>query len=153
MSGVGSGARLDPECLNIFTKFKQQKLIRYIIFKLTDALTEIVVETTVYKDEGHPFAAQYEELTDRLKEVQEEGSCRFAVVDFEYKVKDLIKEKVVFISWAPDTSKVKLKMVYTSSQHILKKPLEGISHSVQGNDLDDIDKDSIEKILVEKERL
>lgn len=153
MSGVGSGAKLDPECLNEYCKFKTGKNIRYIVFKLTDSLTEIVVEQTVNKDENKNFSAEYENLVDRLREVQDEGGCRYVVVDFEYQIKELTKSKMIFISWAPDTSKIKQKMVYTSSQHILKKPLDGISLYVQGNDLDDVSFEYIEKTIIERERL
>ncbi|OMH80210.1 Cofilin [Zancudomyces culisetae] len=72
--------------------------------------------------------------------------CRFAVYDFAYEVAGQQRNKLVFISWIPDTSKIKKKMLYASSKLALCKRLDGIASEIQATDYDEIS----EKTITEK---
>ncbi len=67
--------------------------------------------------------------------------CRFAVYDFEYTINEAEgpRNKILFIAWSPDVSKVKSKMMYASSKDSLKKSLVGIAKDVQATDAGEID--------------
>lgn len=51
------------------------------------------------------------------------------------------------IAWSPDLANVKAKMVYASSKDALKKALNGVAHEIQANDGDDIEYESVLKVV------
>jgi hypothetical protein len=128
-----SGIKLDPLCIEEFNNMKLKHKYRYIIFKLSDDHKSITIDKLGAKDETFDDFLQY------MKEVKDKSDCRYATYDVEYDVSGALREKIVFILWAPDDSNPKKKMLYSSSQEALKKPLEGISgKALQANDLGDL---------------
>lgn len=133
-----SGIKLDPVCIDEFNSMKLKHKYRYIIFKLSDDLKHIVIDKIGAKNDTFESFQQY------LKQVKEAGDCRYATYDVEYEVSGAIREKIVFILWAPDESNPKKKMLYSSSQDALKKPLEGLAgKSLQANDVSDLTWESL----------
>jgi cofilin len=47
----------------------------------------------------------------------------------------------------PDSGKLKLKMMYSSSKDAIKRKMEAVAIEVQANDLGDLDKDEIDDKL------
>ena len=78
------------------------------------------------------------------------NDCRYSVFDFEYEKNGCgegIRNKIIFVSWSPDSAKVKSKMLYASIQGRLRKRLEGIATEIQATDSDEIKYESVmEKI-------
>ncbi|KAF4582079.1 Cofilin [Ophiocordyceps camponoti-floridani] len=74
---------------------------------------------------------------------------RYAVYDFEYSLAagDGVRNKITFIAWSPDDAGVQPKMIYASSKEALKRALTGIATELQANDQDDIEYDSIIKVV------
>ncbi|KAJ0918613.1 putative actin-depolymerizing factor domain, ADF/Cofilin, ADF-H/Gelsolin-like domain superfamily [Helianthus annuus] len=63
------------------------------------------------------------------------NECRYAVFDFDFTTdENCQKSKIFFIAWAPDTSKVRAKMVYASSKDRFKRELDGIQVELQATD-------------------
>ena len=58
------------------------------------------------------------------------------------------RTKVFLALWCPDSAKIKKKMVYSASFDSLKKAFNGVQKVIQANGDDEIDKASVEKILV-----
>jgi cofilin len=122
---------------DIITKFQELKLghsLRYIICKLNSNSTEVVVEKS-----GAP-SATYQEFLQELPS----DDCRYAVYDFEFSLEDGGKRnKILFVLWAPDSAKIKNKMLYTSSKADLKKKLVGIATEIQATDASEIDYNAV----------
>ena len=63
--------------------------------------------------------------------------CRYGLFDFEYDhqcegtTEKTKKEKLLLMSWCPDTAKIKKKMLYSSSFDALKKCLVGVQKYIQ----------------------
>ena len=63
--------------------------------------------------------------------------CRYGLFDFEYQhqcegtTEKTKKEKLLLMSWCPDTAKIKKKMLYSSSFDALKKCLVGVQKYIQ----------------------
>ena len=63
--------------------------------------------------------------------------CRYGLFDFEYHhqcegtTEKTKKEKLLLMSWCPDTAKIKKKMLYSSSFDALKKCLVGVQKYIQ----------------------
>ncbi|KAI8614614.1 hypothetical protein BC830DRAFT_1050709, partial [Chytriomyces sp. MP71] len=57
------------------------------------------------------------------------------VFDFEYDAgADGIRNKLVFFLWAPDTAKIKSRMLYASSKQAIRQRLNGINTEIQCTD-------------------
>jgi len=94
----------------------------------------IIVEKTAEK-------ATYDDFLSHLPA----EDCRYAVFDFEYEVSasEGVRNKICFYVWAPDSSRVKQKMLYASSKDALRKKLVGISSEVQGTDYSEVDYNTV----------
>jgi cofilin len=63
--------------------------------------------------------------------------CRYGLFDFEYEhqcqgtTETSKKQKLLLMSWCPDTAKIKKKMLYSSSFDALKKCLVGVQKYIQ----------------------
>ena len=63
--------------------------------------------------------------------------CRYGLFDFEYQhqcqgtSEKTMKEKLLLMSWCPDTARIKKKMLYSSSFDALKKCLVGVQKYIQ----------------------
>jgi len=74
-------------------------------------------------------------------------SRRYAVFDFEWDTKDGCKKsKIVFVTWVPDTAKIRQKMLYASSKDKFKRELDGIQVEIQGTDFSEVE----EKVFLDK---
>ncbi|KAH3663859.1 hypothetical protein OGAPHI_005262 [Ogataea philodendri] len=117
-----------------FNDLKLGKKYKFIIYKLNDANTEIVVDSTSTDD-------SYDSFLENLPE----NDCKYAVYDFEYEIGkgEGKRNKIVFYQWAPDTAKVKAKMVYAASKDALRRALNGVSTDIQGTDFSEVAYESV----------
>jgi len=136
---MSSGVAVSDECVTKYQELKLGHSLKYIIYKLSDDLREIVV------DKAAGAEATYEQFQKDLPD----NDCRYAVYDFEYIAEDGgPRNKILFVLWAPDSAKVKPKMMYTSSKDGLRKKLVGVGTEIQATDRAEIDKEQVrEKVL------
>lgn len=129
---MSSGVGVNPECLEAFQRLKLGKKLKYIIFTLSKDKTEIVVEK-------ESIAGDYEDFTEDLP-----GSeCRWAVYDLEFNTDDGKRNKLVFVSWSPDTAKIKDKMVASASKDALRRSLVGIAVDIQATDFSEVEHETV----------
>jgi len=111
-----------------------KKQFKFLTFKISDDQTKIVVE-----DFGGVYDGPYSEFESYLKDIEDQGTCRYAVVYYHYEsAGGHPRTKILFVSYTSENAKTKEKMIYTSSKSPLKMKLEGADLEIQGNDLDDI---------------
>ena len=68
-----------------------------------------------------------------------ESDGRFCVVDFSYETSDgRPTDKVVFVSWIPDTCKVRVKMTYSGTKEAVKSAFVGISVNINATDMSEV---------------
>jgi len=121
---MASGISPNDKCLNDYQDLKLRHKYKYIIYNLGDDKTEIVVEKT-------STALHYDDFLSDLPEAE----CRWAVYDFEYEQEGGKRNKIVFLSWAPDIAKIKNKMMFASSKDALRRALVGIGADIQATDI------------------
>ncbi|CAM0877376.1 unnamed protein product [Alopecurus aequalis] len=137
MANAASGAKVNDDCITKFNELQAKRLHRFITYKLENS-KEIVVETVGDR------AKSYEDFASTLPE----NDCRFAVFDFDYMTKeDVPNSKIYYVFWAPDTAKVRSKMLYASSNLTFKKGLNGIQVEMQATDPSEISLDEMKKCL------
>jgi cofilin len=126
--------------VTIFNDLKLKHNMKYIVYKMNDAMTEIQVHKTGGKD------ANYAEFLAELPEAE----CRYGVFDVEYEDPKTSskRNKITFFAWCPDVAKVKPKMIYASSKDELKKRLVGIACEIQGSDTGDVEYDEVVKNII-----
>ncbi|EIM86005.1 uncharacterized protein STEHIDRAFT_122014 [Stereum hirsutum FP-91666 SS1] len=130
---MASGVAVNPACLEAFQELKLGKKTKYLIFAISKDLTEIVVEKK-------STSTSYDEFVADLPEAE----CRWAIYDFEFEKEGAgIRNKICFISWSPDDSKVKQKMLFASSKDALRRALVGIAAEIQATDFSEVAHESV----------
>lgn len=116
-------------------ELKLRKKYRYIVYKLNEDNTSIVIEKKVES------CGKYEDFLAELPE----DDCRYAIYDFEFEKSpgEGIRNKICFIVWVPDTSKVRQKMLYASSKDAIRKKLAGVATEIQATDMSEVSYDSV----------
>jgi len=128
-----SGVAVDPSCSEAFQQLKLSKSAKFIIFKINDDKTSIVVSKQSNDADYDTFLAELPE-----------NDCRYAVYDFEFSKGDEGKRnKICFYAWSPDTAPIKSKMVYASSKESIKRSFNGIGAEIQGTDYAEVSYDSV----------
>jgi len=123
MANSASGMAVQDECKLKFMELKAKRNYRYIVFKIENQ--QVVVEKL-----GNPQDS-YDDFTASLPA----NECRYAVYDFDFTTNENCqKSKIYFVAWSPDTSKVRMKMVYASSKDRFKRELDGIQVELQATD-------------------
>ena len=125
---MASGVNVDDAVVHAFNQLKMGHYLRYAIFKISDDFSRIEVSSTAE-------TATYDEFCASLPA----NDCRYGVYDFEYEVDGGKRNKIVLFVWAPDSAKIKNKMLYASSKDNLKKMMVGIGSEVQATDASEID--------------
>ncbi|PWO01403.1 hypothetical protein FA09DRAFT_327329 [Tilletiopsis washingtonensis] len=135
---MSSGVKVSSDCLAAYQQLKLGKSLRYILYGLSADKTEIVVLHTAPAQ--HDAAADYDAFLEKLPK----DDCVWGVYDFEFTKGDEGKRnKICFISWAPDDAKIKAKMLAASSKDALRKALVGVAVEVQATDIDEVAYDAV----------
>jgi len=130
-----SGVNVSDEVVNVYNEIKLGHKYKYVIFGLSKSMTEVVVQETADPSKS------YDDFVAALPA----NECKYAVYDFDYETKDGGKRnKLCFVVWAPDSAKIKDKMLVASSKDAVRKKLVGISTEIQATGSDEI---SYEEVL------
>ncbi|KAJ8766182.1 hypothetical protein K2173_021699 [Erythroxylum novogranatense] len=116
---------VNDECIMRFLELKAKRSYRFIVFKFEEKIQQVTVEKL-----GEPQRS-YNDFTASLPD----NECRYGVYDFDFTTTENVhKSKIFFISWSPDTSKVRSKMLYASSKERFKRELDGIQVELQATE-------------------
>ncbi|ODV67295.1 hypothetical protein HYPBUDRAFT_149039 [Hyphopichia burtonii NRRL Y-1933] len=129
-----SGVAVADESLTAFNDLKLGKKFKFVIFKLNDSKTEIVVEET-------STDSDYDTFLSKLPE----ADCKYAIYDFEYEIGsgEGKRSRIVFYTWSPDNAPVRSKMVYAASKDALRRALNGVAADIQGTDFSEVAYDTV----------
>ncbi|KAH9611069.1 hypothetical protein KSS87_018972, partial [Heliosperma pusillum] len=131
-ANAASGMAVDDECNHKFRELKAKRSYRFITFRIDGQ--QVVVDKIGGPDES------YDDFANSLPA----DECRYAVYDFDFITdENCQKSKIFFIAWSPDTSKVRMKMVYASSKDRFKRELDGIQVELQATDPSEMSLDII----------
>ncbi|GAU88327.1 hypothetical protein RvY_01044-2 [Ramazzottius varieornatus] len=147
---MASGVSVADDVKQQFEAIKRDKKHRYLIFYIKDE-KQIVVEKSGDRN------AKYDSFLQDLMSAGPDD-CRYGVYDYEYDhqtqgtAATSLKQKLILMSWCPDTAKIKKKMLYSSSFDALKKALVGIAKYVQATDESEASKEAVEEKLRSTDR-
>lgn len=129
-----SGIAVTEDAVNLYYYMKAKSVYRWALWKLNDAGNEVVIAGVGSKD------SQLSELLGYLPNTD----CRYGVYDYQYINSDgCVFNKLIFLNWAPDTAKIKAKMMYASTKDFFKGHLDGLSIELQANEHDEITEEAI----------
>ncbi|XP_025822842.1 ATP-dependent RNA helicase glh-4 isoform X2 [Panicum hallii] len=129
-----SGMAVNDECKLKFQDLKSKRSFRFITFKIDEHTQQVVVDRL-----GKP-GDTYDDFTASMPD----SECRYAVFDFDFTTdENCQKSKIFFISWSPDTSRVRSKMLYASSKDRFKRELDGIQLELQATDPSEMSMDIV----------
>ncbi|KAI8814239.1 hypothetical protein BJ742DRAFT_786893 [Cladochytrium replicatum] len=132
---MSSGVGVVNDALSLFEDMKLRRKYSWIVYKIDDG--KIVPEK--YAEPGTPEAS-YDSFAQLFP--AEEG--RYGVFDLEYQTaEDGVRNKLIFIMWAPNSAKIKFRMLYASSKQALRDRLQGIHAEVQCTELSEIAFESV----------
>jgi len=81
----------------------------------------------------------YDDFCDDLPE----NDCRYGLIDLAFESDDGREtSKMVFISWNPDTAKIRSKMLYSGSKEAIKGALTGVGILINATDHSELDFES-----------
>ena len=100
--------------------------------KLNESSTELVVDKVSDRD------VTFEDL---VADLPEKDSC-YVIYDVSGEG-DLTAGRIVLISWAPDASPVRQRMIYAASLGDAKASFDGINITIQANTKGDLDLEEI----------
>ncbi|KRY43384.1 Actin-depolymerizing factor 2, isoform c, partial [Trichinella spiralis] len=152
---LASGVKIDPQCKKDYDDMHSRKMYSYLIFRISDDDTTIIVEKKGLK------GASYKEFQDELAKAVATGKeCRYGCVDVEFAVQRQGTEsvssirKVVFVQLCPDDAPVRKRMLYASSVRGLKSclGLESLMQ-IQASDISDLDEKAIKHELMTHQRM
>lgn len=130
---VDANLDVSQDCIDIFNRMKMNKDIKYIVFRIENQTTVVVDKV------GEPNASEHQFHHDVAH-----SEPRFIVFDFPAQTSDgLVLNKLIFIHYCPDNSKVKDKMVYASTKENLKRRFVGLFKEIQASDHNDLTFQSI----------
>lgn len=135
-----SGVEMKEECVDAYQAVKSNKL-KCCAFRLSDDHKQIIkVEESQMK--YHKRQTDPQQFKD-FQQLFPADQCRYAVYHaiLGLEGSDGIKserDRIVFISWAPDTAKIKSKMLHSSSKDAIKKRFEGIGIEFQFSSQDEL---------------
>ncbi|KAF2069498.1 hypothetical protein CYY_009187 [Polysphondylium violaceum] len=124
---MSSGVQISSECVPVFNdSLKLGKSIRAIFYKLDQKSEKITVEKTIPRQETN-----FETIVGELP-LQEP---RYVTIDYEYKSEDNVtKSKIIFLSWCPNGTPIRARMLHTSSLQSIRRALVGINFEIQASD-------------------
>ncbi|KAG7484043.1 hypothetical protein MATL_G00044820 [Megalops atlanticus] len=144
---MASGVTVTEDVLKVFNEMKvrkaqageeeKRKRKKAVLFCLSEDKKHIILEEgqeILQGDVGTTVQDPYLHFVKMLPP----NDCRYALYDATYETKEMKKEDLVFIFWAPESAPLKSKMIYASSKDAIKKKFTGIKHEWQVNGLEDI---------------
>merc|ERR1711935_911093 len=140
---MASGVTVSAEAVAKWEELKLSKkkndTMKYMILKIDMDAGEICVELEHGKktDTG-------KECWDDMVNTLPPTEGRYICYDFDYTTTDgRPQNKLTFIVWNPEDSKIKQKMLYASSKDGIKTKFHGIAKEIQGTDMDEMDHEYI----------
>lgn len=127
-----TGVVVDDEVSTAFQGFKLQSAgfkLRYYIYKIEN-------KKVIKIEKSGERSKTYDDFVEDLPE----NECRYGLIDLDFETSDgRPTSKLVFITWNPDTGKIRDKMLYSGSKESIKSALNGVGIHINATDMAELD--------------
>jgi len=132
-----SGVAMDPACMDAFAHVKADQS-KYCIFGISKDHKRIEVEHE-QKFNKKPDPEVFKEFLTHFPD----NGCRYALYNCTMQLMGsdgfpARRDRIVFISWAPDNASIKQKMLAASSKDAIVKNFEGVGLKWHWDDTDEM---------------
>jgi cofilin len=135
---MSSGITPNPECAIEFGKLKDSKTYRYTVMKITADYKKVEVITDDCTAPGGTCEEDWKKFAEMCTGKYATEPL-YAVFDFDWEAEDgHAASKILFVTWVPETAKIKSKMLTTSTKEAVKRALVGIGQDFQATDASEI---------------
>ncbi|KAJ3066470.1 cofilin [Podochytrium sp. JEL0797] len=144
---MASGVTAINDVVTMYEEMKLRRKYAFLVYKIEgdNIVPDLVMSTEDSAKLGSE--ATYEKFIAQMPE--SEG--RYGVFDFEYDSgADGIRNKLVFFLWAPDTARIKSRMLYASSKQAIRQRLDGINTEIQCTDASELAHEAVFEKLAPK---
>ncbi|GAB67171.1 actin depolymerizing factor [Plasmodium cynomolgi strain B] len=122
-----SGVKVSDECIYEFNKLKVKHLHKYILFRIENC-EEIIVDLLQQDSDLKSFEDIIMDIRNNLKSTE----CRYIIADMPIHTPEgVLRNRIYFIFWSPDSAKAKEKMLYAASKESLVQKINGIFKSLE----------------------
>eukprot|EP00201_Polytomella_parva_P003883 CAMPEP_0175073152 /NCGR_PEP_ID=MMETSP0052_2-20121109/20371_1 /TAXON_ID=51329 ORGANISM="Polytomella parva, Strain SAG 63-3" /NCGR_SAMPLE_ID=MMETSP0052_2 /ASSEMBLY_ACC=CAM_ASM_000194 /LENGTH=320 /DNA_ID=CAMNT_0016340865 /DNA_START=46 /DNA_END=1008 /DNA_ORIENTATION=- len=130
-----SGISISEDCVTVFNQIKTRSVYKWVIFCINAEGNEVIVEKV------SPPNSNFETFRSGFPT----DHCRYAVFDYRYQNADTQQSinKLVFVTWSPETSTIKMKMMYASTKDFFKGLLEGVNSELQATSLEELSEEEM----------
>ncbi|MFD3760923.1 actin-binding ADF family protein [Streptomyces sp. NPDC058622] len=128
---MSSGTTVEDSVLQAFQELKAKRTVNTVVYRLSDDLSTIIPDTK--------GTWTHDELLEQLPK----DEPRFVVHDLAFTAGARQRSKITLISWCPEGTNIKPRMVHSSSYSILKNTLDGVHLYVHATDLSDLEYDEL----------
>lgn len=124
---AATGVTCSAELVAEYEMFKKSSnTLKFIVCKIEDG--KVVLE---HKSEDEDY--------QKFIELLPENDGRFCVYKCKFTLDDdRVNEKLVFISWVPDTCKARIKMTYAGTKLAVKTEFQGLACDINATDMSEI---------------
>ncbi|BCS25437.1 actin-binding ADF family protein [Aspergillus puulaauensis] len=132
-----SGVEISNDCLTayknlVFTRGAAKPT--FIIYRISDDEQSIIVEDTSTEKDYEVFLQKLTSAVD----AEGKHAPRYAVYDVEYDLEEGRRAATVFITWMPDSTSTRTRMLYASTTEQLRRALN-VRVSIHADDPHDIE--------------
>ena len=126
---MSTGISVSDDVISLFNDFKLKRTEhRFIVMQIVGE--EVVKTATVGKD-----TSTEDFLTSQLGG-ELANTPAFIAIDFDYKTNDdRDADKIILLTWIPDTAKIRAKMSYAGTKESVKSALVGIGININATEL------------------
>lgn len=129
-----SGIAVTEDAVNLFYLMRLKATYKWALWQVDDGGTAVIIAAVGERQ------STWQDFLAALPD----NDCRYGVFDFDFQTPDGQKlHKMIFLNWAPDTARVKAKMMYASTKDFFKSHLDGLSLEFQASDRDDISEQEV----------
>lgn len=142
---MSSGIEVGDEFVMMFEDFKLKKTQnKYMVFKIEYGKKKKDPDTFIF-EAGYPAEMALEEFVTLLPE----NDGRFVLVDFDYdSVDGRACDKLFLVTWIPEYSNAKHKMIYSTTKAAVQSSFQGIADCLNVTGVDEF----TEEIMLAKAR-
>ncbi|MGI4458300.1 actin-binding ADF family protein, partial [Klebsiella pneumoniae] len=113
---MASGIKVSDDVVIAYDEVKAKKIYKYVVFKVSDDKTSIIVERKENESTWEEFQSSFPA-----------DEPRWSVYDFDYKNKEgQDRNKLILVKWCPDSVNIKARMVHSSSSDAIGKKCKGV---------------------------
>ncbi|KAL4422340.1 hypothetical protein ABPG75_008537 [Micractinium tetrahymenae] len=129
-----SGIAVTEDAVNLFYLMRLKATYKWALWQVDDSGQSVIIAAV--GDKGSSWDDFLAALPD--------ADCRYGVFDFDFQTVDGQKlHKMIFLNWAPDSARVKAKMMYASTKDFFKSHLDGLSLEFQASDREEISEQEV----------